>query len=95
MYRGAIWSKKCNPKPVPFWSTLLIIFDPFSAFVRSAFRVCSIVFSIRVLLDPRRGSRITHCADENPGVPPVPTEIQEYPLCLPGSRVTPPGIQSS
>ena len=23
----------------------------------------------RVLLDPRRGSRITHCADENPGVP--------------------------
>ena len=39
-------------------STLLIIFDPFSAFVRSAFRVCSIVFSIhaiRVLLDPRRG----------------------------------------
>ena len=30
-------------------STLLIIFDPFSAFVRSAFRVCSIVFSRRVL----------------------------------------------
>ena len=73
--------------------TLLITFDPLSVFVCSAFRVCSIVFSIRVLLDPRRGSRITHCADENPGVPTVPTGIQEYPLCQPGSRVPPPEIQ--
>ena len=29
--------------------TLLITFDPFSVFVRSAFRVCSIVFSIRLM----------------------------------------------
>ena len=47
----------------------------------------------RVLLDSRRGSRITHCANENPGVPTVPTGIQEYPLCRPGSRVPPKGIQ--
>ena len=59
MYRGAIWSKKCNPKPVPFWSTLLIIFDPFSAFVRSAFRYCSIVFSIWPPRPALRGSHHT------------------------------------
>ena len=64
--------------------------DHLSAFVCSAFLVCSIVFSIRVFLDPRRGSRITHCADENPGVPTSRPESRSTPVPA-GIHGSPPG----